>query len=196
MASDSPERPLAVLVSVQLADVTDVQQKSDLEELGRLVQTLGYDVIGTVAQKRDSLSAAAVLGEGKLKELSAFTGGTGVVPSAAKEIKTKNRAHADWQPDHEQDEEETDHETKEDKTGKATVVVVDHEITPSQMRNLEKATGAQVLDRTGVIVDIFHRHAKSREARLQVEIARLNYVAPRLREAGGKSERQQGKGAG
>jgi GTP-binding protein HflX len=80
--------------------------------------------------------------------------------------------------------------------GKATVVVVDHEITPSQARNLEKATGAEVLDRTGVIVDIFHKHARSREARLQVEIARLNYVAPRLRESPGGKERQRGKGAG
>ena len=53
-----------------------------------------------------------------------------------------------------------------------------------------------MLDRTGVIVDIFHRHARSREARLQVEIARLNYVAPRMREASGGKERQRGKGAG
>src|SRR6185369_3973410 len=60
----------------------------------------------------------------------------------------------------------------------------------------ERATGAQVLDRTGVIVDIFHRHAKSREARMQVEIARLNYVAPRMRESGGGRERQAGRGAG
>src|SRR5262249_40554261 len=59
----------------------------------------------------------------------------------------------------------------------------------------EKATGASVLDRTGVIVDIFHRHAKSREARLQVEIARLKYVAPRMRESA-NSERQAGRGAG
>jgi GTP-binding protein HflX len=53
-----------------------------------------------------------------------------------------------------------------------------------------------VLDRTGVIIEIFHRHAKSREARLQVEIARLTYTAPRLREAPGGKERQQGRGAG
>jgi GTPase len=53
-----------------------------------------------------------------------------------------------------------------------------------------------VLDRTGVIVDIFHRHARSREARMQVEIARLKYLAPRMRESAGRSERQQGRGAG
>ena len=56
---------------------------------------------------------------------------------------------------------------------KPEFVIVDHEISPNQARNLERATGAQVLDRTGVIVEIFHRHAHSREAKLQVEMARL-----------------------
>ena len=65
-------------------------------------------------------------------------------------------------------------------------MIVDHEISPSQARNLERATGAQVLDRTGVIVEIFHRHAHSREAKLQVEMARLKYVSPRLRESSGE----------
>jgi GTP-binding protein HflX len=79
---------------------------------------------------------------------------------------------------------------------KPEFVIVDHEISPSQARNLERATGAQVLDRTGVIVEIFHRHAHSREAKLQVEIARLKYVSPRLRESSGGGGRQQGPGAG
>ncbi len=75
-------------------------------------------------------------------------------------------------------------------------VIVDHDISPRQVRNLERATGAQVLDRTGVIVAIFDRHAHSREAKLQVEMARLKYVAPRLRESSASGERQQGYGAG
>ena len=75
-------------------------------------------------------------------------------------------------------------------------MIVDHEISPSQARNLERATGAQVLDRTGVIVEIFHRHAHSREARLQVEIARLKYVAPRLRESWRAASGSRGSGAG
>ena len=74
-------------------------------------------------------------------------------------------------------------------------MIVDHDISPSQARNLERATGAEVLDRTGVIVEIFHRHAHSREAKLQVEMARLKYVSPRLRESSGGG-RQQGVGAG
>ena len=75
-------------------------------------------------------------------------------------------------------------------------VIVDHELSPSQIRNLERATGAQVLDRTGVIVEIFHRHANTREAKLQVEMARLKYVAPRMRESSAGGGRQQGPGAG
>ncbi len=80
--------------------------------------------------------------------------------------------------------------------GGADFVIVDHEITPSQIRNIEQATGVQVLDRPGVIMEIFHRHARSREAKLQVEMARLTYQAPRLRERSSGSERRQGSGSG
>jgi GTP-binding protein HflX len=79
-------------------------------------------------------------------------------------------------------------------------ILVDHEITPSQARNLEKITGAEVLDRTALILAIFQRHAHSRGAQLQVEIARLSYLAPRLRESSSGRDRQSGgiggKGAG
>ncbi|HMA50328.1 MAG TPA: GTPase HflX [Magnetospirillaceae bacterium] len=78
----------------------------------------------------------------------------------------------------------------------SNLVIVDHEITPSQIRNIEQATGAQVLDRPGVIMEIFHRHARSREAKLQVEMARLTYQAPRLREHSSGNERRQGPGSG
>jgi GTP-binding protein HflX len=197
--SAAPARPLAVLVGVQLPGVSDVEHESDLTELGRLVQTLGFDVVATVTQRRDGLAAAAVLGEGKLKQLADLTGGKGVVPTGAPEVKTKARAKwaaARREEAGEADEVEEDDESDAETSGKPTVVVVDHEISPSQARNLERATGAQVLDRTGVIVDIFHRHARSREAKLQVEIARLNYVAPRMRESTGGKERQRGKGSG
>ena len=63
------------------------------------------------------------------------------------------------------------------------VILIDHEISPSQQFNLEKEVGCEVMDRTMVILEIFHRHASSRYARAQVEIARLGYMAPRLREA-------------
>src|SRR5688500_18925357 len=63
------------------------------------------------------------------------------------------------------------------------VILIDHEISPSQAFNLEKEVGCEVMDRTMVILEIFHRHARSRFARAQVEIARLGYMGPRLREA-------------
>lgn len=197
-----------MLVGVQLPGVSDEQHESDMAELARLVHTLGYEVAGTVTQKRDALAAAAVLGEGKLKELADLTGGRGFVPTGAKEVKSKARAK--WSAEREgakgprgstdskgeEGEEEDERGDNETDGDRPAMVVVDHEITPSQARNLERATGAEVLDRTGVIVDIFHRHARSRQAQLQVEIARLNYVAPRLREAPRGKERQRGKGAG
>jgi len=65
----------------------------------------------------------------------------------------------------------------------AELILIDHEISPSQAFNLEKQAGAEVMDRTMVILEIFHRHAASRFARAQVEIARLGYMGPRLREA-------------
>ena len=191
------ERITAILVGIQLPDESDQEHEAGLAELGRLVQTLGYDVRATVTQRRESLAPAAVLGEGKLKELADLTGGKGVVPSGARVRKSKARSRREaGESDGPDDDRHDETDAASETLAKSTVVVVDHEISPSQARNLERATGARVLDRTGVIVDIFHRHAKSREARAQVEIARLNYVAPRLRESGGSSERQHGKGSG
>jgi GTP-binding protein HflX len=86
--------------------------------------------------------------------------------------------------------------------GGPVVLLVDHEISPSQARNLEKAAGAPVLDRTAVILEIFHRHARSRQAKAQVEMVRLQYMAPRMRELGAQKKADRvrggvgGKGAG
>ncbi len=195
MKTTTTPTPRAVLVGVQLPGVDDVAHAGHLAELGRLVHTLGYEVVATLSQKRDSLASGTVLGEGKLKELAKLTGGTGEVSSGAKVRSSKAREA--WEAE-EEDEDAPPPEPVDEATlaTRPTIVIVDHELSPSQARNLEKATGAPVLDRTGVIVDIFHRHAKSREARMQVEIARLTYLAPRMRESTGGTERQQGRGAG
>ncbi len=66
---------------------------------------------------------------------------------------------------------------------RADLILVDHDISPSQAHNLEKEADCEVMDRAMVILEIFHRHARSRTARAQVEIARLGYMAPRMREA-------------
>ena len=62
----------------------------------------------------------------------------------------------------------------------ASVVIFDQELTPTQQRNLEKALDVKVLDRTQLILDIFARRARTREGQLQVELAQLNYLLPRL----------------
>jgi len=190
-----PPVPRAILVGIQVPSVDDVAHAASIEELGRLVKTLGYEVVGTMSQKRDGIGGATVLGKGRLEELAAITGGTGVVGSMAIPHKSKARERFEdadaKKPDAPQIEPDP-----EAPPPKPEFVIVDHEISPSQARNLERATGAQVLDRTSVIVEIFHRHAHSREAKLQVEIARLRYVSPRLRESSAGGGRQQGSGAG
>jgi GTPase len=60
------------------------------------------------------------------------------------------------------------------------LVIVDHDLTPVQLRNMEKGTGCRVIDRTQLILDIFATHAHTREGQLQVELAQLNYLLPRL----------------
>src|SRR5438093_3994863 len=63
----------------------------------------------------------------------------------------------------------------------ADAVILDDELTPGQLRNLEGRLGTKVIDRTALILDIFALHARSREGRAQVELAQLNYLLPRLR---------------
>jgi GTP-binding protein HflX len=196
---DDGTRPRAVAVAVQLPGVDDAELESSLAELTRLAKTLGLDVVGRVTQRRKSLAPGKVLGDGKLKELATWTGGKGEIEPYRKPGTKKEKEGEEEEKD-EEEEEEIGQGQGQGPEDKATVVIVDHDLTPTQQRNLEIATGAEVHDRTSVILGIFHRHAHTREARLQVEIARLSYLAPRLREGGGGGDRVRGgiggKGAG
>jgi len=198
------ERPLAILVAVRLPDMDAVQSDASLDELTRLVTTLGYDVVERVVQSRTHLAPAAVLGEGKLKQLAKLTGGSGRTQiqlpqnhrrtqAEAEEAEAELAELAELAGDFGDDESNPPDAFQ---TRDIALVAVDHDISPSQLRNLERATGVAVLDRTGIIIEIFHRHALSREAKLQVEIARLAYEAPRLRESPKSKEKQAGRGAG
>ncbi len=221
-----PKIPTAVLVGVKLPGLTDHELQSSLDELERLVTTLGYRVIGRLWQKRDSTKSAVVLGEGKLRELAKWTGGPGEVGAYVAKKKHKaalrkekeeedKRIEAEEELEYQLDESAEDVEEEIEELGPshlpdvsngtpqelAEYIVFDCELSPSQLRNLEKATAVKALDRTGVIIEIFSRHAKTRAAKLQVEIARLTYVAPRLRETSGDDDRGSaggmgGKGAG
>ena len=200
-----PSQPGAVLVAIHTPRVTGEELESSLHELTRLVKTLGYNVVGQVRQKRSSDKFATVLGKGKLAELALWTGGTGKVAASVdrktnKAALKREAAASDAADESEEGESAESIEVSPTPVKQAQIVIVDCDLSPSQLKNLESAAGVPVLDRTGVIIEIFSRHARTRAARLQVEIARLNYLAPRFRETGGGSERQsggsRGKGAG
>lgn len=180
-------RPTALLVSIRTPKVTDAEAAESVAELRRLVTTLGYTVIGTQSQRQPSTAGITVVGAGKLRELARFTGGSGRVDQEIDQ--DDHDLDGNLNLNAPTDEADAPHAL-------ASVVVFDCDLSPSQLRNVENALGVEVLDRTGVIIEIFSRHAKTRTARLQVEIARLNYLSPRVREAGGGKERQSGRGAG
>ncbi len=175
----------ALLVSIRTPKIKDAEAEASLAELKRLVTTLGFRVVGTQSQRQSSTRSLVVVGSGKLQELVQLIGNQG----------TENDVE-------DTSDEDVHDEIIESLSGEvplemADVVVFDCDLSPSQIRNVGNVLGVEVFDRTGVIIEIFSRHARTRTARLQVEIARLNYLVPRLRESGGgNKERQMGRGAG
>jgi GTP-binding protein HflX len=111
-----------------------------LEELGRLADTAGARVVGTLTQQIDRPDPATYIGKGKLEELKALVADTN-----------------------------------------ATLVIFDDELTPAQGKNLEGELAKRVIDRAELILDIFALRARTAEARMQVELAQLEYSLPRLR---------------
>jgi len=180
----------ALLISICTPDLNGDEAAESLAELARLVTTLGFKVVGSQSQKLSSTKRVNVLGLGKLADIAQLTGNKGEAQGheeeeelAAKEIDIA--------------EIPTNMSSQNLPYGCADVVVFDCDLSPSQLRNVENQLGVEVFDRTGIIIEIFSRHARTKTAKLQVEIARLNYVAPRLRESStGDKERQMGKGAG
>ncbi len=170
MQRESQEKTkCAVVAAVQLPSVSDVEFEASLSELRELAKTLGFGVVRTFVQKRSGFDASAYLGAGKRQEIQQFVN---------HEAGLEDSAQSGARP--------------------IDVILVDHEISPSQARNLEIEAGCEVMDRTMVILEIFHRNARSRAARAQVEIARLGYMAPRLREmaklAGPQGRQRSGTG--
>lgn len=75
---------------------------------------------------------------------------------------------------------------------KADILIINEELSPIQARNIDKSYGIRVIDRTEVILSIFHDHAKTREAKLQVKLAELEYQLPRLRKLWGHFDKERG----
>jgi GTP-binding protein HflX len=216
-------RQRAVVAAVQLPSVSDLEFEASLSELRQLAKTLGFDVVGSFTQRRAAFDQEAYFGTGKRAEIrryfrnepeppasgaaardladyAAFVEGAAGLPAPGAAPARETGADpvdagADAAVDADAELDPRDR--------RADILLVDHEISPSQARNLEKAVGVEVMDRTMVILEIFHRHARSRAAKAQVEIVRLGYMAPRMREAAkiaGPQGRQRsgvgGRGAG
>ena len=181
----------ALLISICTPEFKGDEAKESLAELARLVTTLGFKVVGTQSQKQSSTKRVNVLGLGKLAEIAHLTGNQGVVEEGEEGLPEEIVGEAGFTVN------SSDIPSDNLPFACADVVVFDCDLSPSQLRNVENQLGVEVFDRTGIIIEIFSRHARTKTAKLQVEIARLNYVAPRLRETScGDKERQMGKGAG
>ncbi|HQS81247.1 MAG TPA: GTPase HflX [Thiobacillus sp.] len=196
MQSEVKENPqYAVVAAVQLPGVSDVEFEASLTELRELAKTLGFTVTRTFTQKRSGFDSTAYLGVGKRQEIRRYVSGEAVDETEPERAPQNPLHRLSSFVEGMGDEAVSPHPID--------VVFVDHEISPSQARHLENEVGCQVMDRTMVILEIFHRNARSPAARAQVEIARLAYIAPRLREAAklaGPQGRQRsgvgGRGAG
>lgn len=130
----------AVLVGAPERSTSRDLADDHLLELGRLTDTAGGTVVGTLVQRLDAPHPRYYLGEGKARELGELV--------AERE---------------------------------ANLVVFDEELSPAQGKNLEELLGVRVMDRSELILDIFATRARSSEARMQVELAQLQYLLPRLR---------------
>lgn len=116
------------------------EDDAPLEELRRLAETAGANVVHTVVQKRPNIDPVYYIGKGKAAELSRIS-----------------------------------------KDFSADVLICDDDLTPAQVRNLEKVIEKKVIDRSELILDIFATRAKTFQAKLQVELAQLEYTRPRLK---------------
>ncbi|WP_141735341.1 GTPase HflX [Oligoflexus tunisiensis] len=165
-AVSSSLRP-SILIAIQLPEDTDAAVAHSLAELELMTRDLGYSCIARVIQKRSHRGAPTFIGEGKLEEIAAITGGPGTIARGP--------------------------ETQQAVVSGITVFV-DDELTPGQMRNLELALGAEVWDRVAVILKIFEARAQTRESKLEVELARLEYELPRIRDDHSLGDREGGGG--
>jgi GTP-binding protein HflX len=150
-------RERAVLVEVTLGgDAVGLEGHRDrLQELGRLADAAGAQVVASATQRRRGVDPSTYVGRGKAEELG--------------RLAAAERAH---------------------------VVIFDNDLSPAQVRNLEAAAQTKVIDRSELILDIFASRARTHEARLQVELAQLEYLYPRLRRLWTHLSRLEGGGIG
>ena len=145
------EEKTAFLAAIIRQGEAEAEVEAGLQELQRLADTAGIEVLGSYTQKRNHPERASYFGKGWLDEISG----------------KMRQAGAD-------------------------VLIVNEELSPIQARNIENDFNLRVIDRTEVILSIFHDHARTREAKLQVRLAELQYQLPRLRRLWGHFDKERG----
>jgi len=197
----------ALILAVHTPDKSDEDMERSCSELKLLANTLGVEVLGQAIQRRAGTRATLIMGKGKLREIALLTGGPGVDGELVAELEEEefeDDSLEDFEEDSIQEEDDLAEDMDEDgedtsaiAPGEVNLVLVDADLSPRQQRALQAALGVQVLDRSAVILRIFEQRAQTRESRLEVEIARLRYEMPRLRDSHtGDDRRGGGGGAG
>jgi GTPase len=129
----------AILVGLRLPRQKRWEVEESMEELARLAESAGAQVLTIVVQERAAPTPPLHFGRGKVEEVRALAATLG-----------------------------------------ATLLISDDALTPIQERNVQRAVGIRVIDRTALILDIFAQRARTSEGKLQVELAQLTYLLPRL----------------
>jgi GTP-binding protein HflX len=132
-------RERALLAALRLPQQRRFEVEESLDELGRLAESAGAEVVGRMLQERRAPTPGLYFGKGKVEELKALS----------------HRQAAD-------------------------LMISDDPLSPVQERNLGGTLGLKVIDRTALILDIFAQRARTMEGKLQVELAQLSYLLPRL----------------
>jgi GTP-binding protein HflX len=155
----------------KLKVITVGLEEDSLDELGRLLTTLDVEIVDRMVMSTRNITPATYVGRGKIEELREMLG-IGPIAEDVSEAKRFTEA------------------------GNADALVIDVELSPNQLRNIEKLLAKPILDRPGVIIEIFSRHARTKESKTQVELARLQYLLPRLAHFWTHFERQRGGSPG
>jgi GTP-binding protein HflX len=132
-------------------------------------------LVGWESTRRDAVSVGIAGAEDSLRELKELTTSAG-----ARVVGTALQRSPEPDPATLLGRGKVHEVRAESRAAGADLVIIDHDLTPTQLRNLEKSLDTKVIDRTQIILDIFARRARSREGQLQVELAQLNYLLPRL----------------
>ena len=146
--------------------------KDEQEEIRSLIDTMGYEIVEVFYQKRNRPDPNYFLGKGKLDEVKEFLG---------IEVSDEDKELNSVMEKVEERKREKERERKKEENA-VDMVIVDATLKPGQHYRIESGLGIECVDRIGLILSIFKEHAHTREAKLQVELARLQYQLPFMKE--------------